>query len=83
MLSAAIDNISPREYLSVTEGVKFADLAAMTPLEAMESMPVEGLTQMFCAIALVELYELTRKNGKYVGFDKGGVARPSARRAYR
>ena len=32
---------------------------------------------MFCAIVLVELYELyelTHKNGKYVGFDEGGVA---------
>lgn len=69
-----LDNISPHEYLTVTEGVKFADLVAMTPLEAMKSIPAEGLTQMFCAIALVELYELTQKNGKYAGFDEGGVA---------
>ena len=68
-----LDNISPHEYLSVTEGVKFADLAAMTPLEAMKHVPAEGITQMFCAIALVELYELTHKDGKWA-MDEGGVA---------
>jgi|Transcript_7495 hypothetical protein len=59
-----LDNISPHEYLSVTQGVKFADLAAMTPLDAMKSVPAEGLTQMFAAIALVEIYELSHKDGK-------------------
>ena len=68
-----LDNISPHEYLSVTNGVKFADLAAMTPLEAMKNVPAEGITQMFCAIALVELYELTHKDGKWA-MDEGGVA---------
>ena len=68
-----LDNISPQEYLSVSQGVKFADLAAMTPLEAMQNVPAAGLAQMFTAIALVELYELTHKDGKWA-MDEGGVA---------
>lgn len=63
-LGLTLDNISPHEYLSVTQGIKFADLAAMTPLEAMKAVPPEGLTQMFAAIALVEIYELSHKGGK-------------------
>ena len=35
-LGLTLDHISPHKYLSVTEGVTFADLAAMTPLEAMK-----------------------------------------------
>ena len=69
-----LNNISPHEYLSVSQGIKIADLAAMTPLEAMKNVPAEGLAQMFTAIAVVELYELTHKGGKYQGFDNGGVA---------
>ena len=68
-----LNNISPHEYLSVSQGVKFADLAAMTPLEAMQNVPAAGLAQMFTAIALVELYELTHKDGKWA-MDEGGVA---------
>lgn len=63
-LGLTLDKISPHEYLSVTENVKFADLAAMSPIDAIHAVPAEGLTQMFCAIALVEFYELTHKNGK-------------------
>jgi len=59
-----LDKISPHDYLSVTEGVKFADLAAMTPLEAMRHVPAGGLTQMFALIAVAEIYELTHKDGK-------------------
>jgi len=68
-----LNNISPHEYLSVSQGIKIADLAAMTPLEAMKNVPAEGLAQMFTAIALVELYELTHTNGKYT-MEDGGVA---------
>ena len=68
-----LNNISPHEYLSVSQGVKFADLAAMTPLEAMQNVPAAGLAQMFTAIAIVELYELTHKDGKWA-MDEGGVA---------
>jgi len=63
-LGLTFNNISPHEYLSFTQGVKFADLAAMTPLDAMKSLPVEGLTQMFVAIAAIEVYELTHSNGE-------------------
>lgn len=63
-LGITFNNISPHEYLSVTQNIKFADLAAMTPLDAMKSLPVESLTQMFVAIAAVEIYELTHKDGK-------------------
>jgi hypothetical protein len=68
-LGMTLDNISPHEYLSVTQGIKFADLAAMTPLDAMKSLPAESWGQMFAAIALVEIYELTHKDGK-VAFDE-------------
>lgn len=63
-LGITFNNISPHEYLSVTQGVKFADLAAMTPLDAMKSLPAEAYTQMFAAIAAVEIYELTHKDGE-------------------
>jgi hypothetical protein len=63
-LGLTLDHISPHTYLSVTEGVKFQDLAAMTPLEAMKHVPKEGLTQMFAFIAIFEIYELTHKDGK-------------------
>jgi Chlorophyll A-B binding protein len=62
-LGLTLDKISPHEYLSVTQGVKFADLAAMTPAEAIHAVPAAGLVQMFCAIAAVEIYELTHKDG--------------------
>jgi hypothetical protein len=63
-LGLTLNNISPHEYLSVTQNIKFADLAAMTPLDAMKSLPAESWGQMFAAIALVEIYELTHTNGK-------------------
>ena len=63
-LGLTLNNISPHEYLSVTQNIKFADLAAMTPLDAMKSLPAESWGQMFAAIALVEIYELTHKDGK-------------------
>jgi hypothetical protein len=79
-LGITFDAISPHGYLSVTEGVKFADLAAMTPLDAMQAVPGAGLAQMFCAIALIEIYELTHKDGKLVsdqtvapGLQPGGL----------
>lgn len=68
-LGLTLDNISPHEYLSITQGIKFADLAAMTPLEAMKSLPAESWGQMFAAISLVEIYELTHKDGK-VAYDE-------------
>jgi len=63
-LGLTFNNISVHEYLSVTKGIKFADLQAMTPLDAIKAVPLEGLTQMFCAIAAVEIYELTHKDGE-------------------
>jgi len=60
-----LNNISPHEYLSVTQNIKFADLAAMSPVDAVKAIPAEGLTQIFCAIALVEIYELTHKDGEF------------------
>lgn len=65
-MGITFDKISPHEYLSITQGVKFADLAAMSPIDAMKSLPVESLTQMFCAIAAVEIYELTHRDGEIV-----------------
>lgn len=63
-LGLTFDHTSVHEYLSVTQGIKFADLQAMTPLEAFKSIPVEGITQIFCAIAAIEIYELTHKDGE-------------------
>lgn len=79
-LGITLNNISPHEYLSVTQGIKFADLQAMTPPEAMQSLPVESMAQMFMAIAAVEIYELTHRNGEIVrgervapGLQAGGL----------
>ena len=63
-LGLTFDHISPHSYLSVTNNVQFSDLAAMTPLQAMKSVPLEGLTQMFAVCAIVETYELTHSGGK-------------------
>jgi len=64
-LGLTFNNFSPHEYLSVTHNIKFADLAAMSPVDAIKAVPPEGLTQIFCAIALVEFYELTHQNGEF------------------
>jgi len=66
-LGFTFNNISPHEYLSVTQNIKFADLQAMTPMEAVLKVPGEGYTQVFAVIAVIELYELTHKKGKFVG----------------
>eukprot|EP00536_Pseudo-nitzschia_multiseries_P000962 jgi/Psemu1/300416/fgenesh1_kg.12_\ len=58
------DKISPHEYLSITKGIKFADLAAMNPVDAMKSLPAESWGQMFAFITAIEIYELTHTNGK-------------------
>ena len=58
------DKISPHEYLSVTEGVKFADLAAMSPIDAIHAIPAAGLAQIFMTIAAIEIYELTHRDGE-------------------
>ena len=63
------NNVSPHSYLSITKDIKFADLAAMNPVDAMKSLPAESWGQMFAAIALVEIYELTHTDGK-VAFDE-------------
>lgn len=68
-LGLTFNNISPHEYLSITQNIKFADLAAMSPLDAMKSLPAESWGQMFAAIALVEIYELTHKQGK-IAYDE-------------
>jgi hypothetical protein len=60
------DKISPHEYLSVTKDIKFADLAAVSPLEAVKLIPPEGFAQIFGAIAAVEIYELTHRDGAIV-----------------
>lgn len=58
-LGLTFDHISPHEYLSVTEGVKFADLAAMSPVDAVHQIPAAGFAQIFMTIAAIEIYELT------------------------
>lgn len=61
-----LNNISPHEYLSVTQGVKFADLAAMSPVDAIHAVPAAGMAQMFAFIAVIEIYEMTHRDGKFV-----------------
>lgn len=79
-LGLTLNNISPHEYLSVTKNIKFADLAAMNPVDAIQEVPAEGLLQIFGAIALVELYELTHQQLKFTmndaiapGLQPGGL----------
>ena len=71
-LGLTLDNISPHTYLSITQDIKFADLQAMSPVDAVKMIPAEGMAQIFAAITIVELYELTHdKDG---GFVRGGLA---------
>mmetsp|Transcript_32152 Transcript_32152/g.108241 ORF Transcript_32152/g.108241 Transcript_32152/m.108241 type:complete len:209 (-) Transcript_32152:90-716(-) len=55
--------------LSSSEGITFKSLGAMNPLEAWAAVPAAGVSQIFGAIALVEAYEMTHKDGKYAGGD--------------
>ena len=70
-LGLTLDNISPHTYLSVTQDIKFADLQAMSPVDAVKMIPAEGMAQIFAAITIVELYELTHGED---GFQRGGLA---------
>lgn len=63
-LGLTFDKISVHEYLSPTQGIKFADLAAMNPVAAMKSLPAESWGQMFAFCGVIEIYELTHSNGK-------------------
>jgi len=63
-LGLTFDKISVHEYLSVTKEIKFADLAAMSPVDAMKSLPAESWGQMFAFCSFIEIYELTHSNGK-------------------
>jgi len=63
-LGLTFNNISPHEYLSVTKGIKFADLAAMSPVDAVKEIPIEGWAQIFFAITAIEIYELTHRDGE-------------------
>lgn len=63
-LGLTFDNISPHEYLSVTQDIKFADLAAMSPVDAVFQIPVQGWAQIFFVIAAIEIYELTHRDGE-------------------
>lgn len=71
-LGLTLNNISPHEYLSVTQNIKFADLQAMSPVDAVKMIPAEGMAQIFAAITIVELYELTHTSEE--GFSRGGLA---------
>jgi Chlorophyll A-B binding protein len=58
------DKFSPHAYLSVTQNIKFSDLAAMSPVDAIKAVPDIGLCQIFCTIAAIEIYELTHGDGE-------------------
>jgi len=70
-LGITLNNISPHSFLSERYGVKFEDLQAMKPLDAFKAIPAEGIWQMFGIIAAVEIYELTHKDGEFVGISDG------------
>lgn len=79
-LGITFDKFSPHEYLSVTQNVKFSDLAAMSPIDAIKAVPPAGLAQIFMVIAAIEIYELTHRNGEIVtgasvapGLQSGGL----------
>jgi Chlorophyll A-B binding protein len=79
-LGITFDQFTPHEYLSVTQNVKFADLAAMGPIAALQAIPVEGYAQVFLTIMAIEIYELTHRNGAIVtgatvapGLQSGGL----------
>jgi Chlorophyll A-B binding protein len=63
-LGVTFDKFTPHEYLSVTQNVKFADLAAMGPIAALQAIPIEGYAQVFAVITAIEIYELTHRNGE-------------------
>jgi len=79
-LGLTLDKISIHDYLSVTSGIKFADLAAMNPIDAMKAVPSAGITQMFAFCAAIEIYELTHNKDELVrdsrvapGLEAGGL----------
>lgn len=68
-LGLTFDKISVHEYLSVTKEIKFADLAAMSPVDAMKSLPAESWLQMFAFCGIIEIYEMTHTDGK-IAYDE-------------
>ena len=70
-LGITLNNISPHVYLSERYNIKFEDLQAMKPLDAFKALPAEAIWQMFGVIAAVEIYELTHKDGKFIGISDG------------
>jgi hypothetical protein len=63
-LGLTFDKISPHDYLSVTKGIKFSDLQAMSPVDAVKMIPAEGFAQIFMVIAAIEIYEMTHSGGE-------------------
>ena len=63
-LGITFDKISPHEYLSTTQNIKFSDLAAMSPIDAIHAVPAEGFAQIFMIIGAIEIYELTHRDGE-------------------
>lgn len=87
-LGITFDKISPHEYLSVTQNIKFADLAAMSPVQAVKMIPTLGWAQIFSVIAAIEIYELTHRDGEIKigesvapGLQSGGLNGASILRA--
>mmetsp|Transcript_12008 Transcript_12008/g.30439 ORF Transcript_12008/g.30439 Transcript_12008/m.30439 type:complete len:250 (+) Transcript_12008:100-849(+) len=68
-LGLTFDKISVHEYLSPTQDIKFADLAAMSPVDAMKSLPAESWLQMFAFCGIIEIYEMTHVGGK-IAYDE-------------
>ena len=53
--------------LSPSAGLSFADVAAMNPVTAFFTLPGTALAQIFGFVSIFEFYEMTHKNGKWVG----------------
>lgn len=54
--------------LSTSEGISFEALDKISPVVALfDRVPASGIGQIFAFIAIFEWYEMTHKDGKYVG----------------
>lgn len=55
-------------YLSLSKGITFADMDKLNPIQAFfDTIPLNGLGQIFFFCAVLEWYEMTHQDGKWFG----------------
>jgi len=54
-------------YLSISEGITFESLSAMSPIDAFFGLPQSSLGQIFGFVSLIEWLDMTHKDFKYTG----------------